>query len=323
MKLYYFFKLLRPVNLVIIAVSMFALRYLILLPLLSIKGIPLIISRFDFSLLVMGTLFIAGAGNIINDYFDIRPDRLNKHHKVIVGKFIKRRVAMSSHVILSTLGFFISAYVAIKYDIPWMLFFQIIAITMLWLYSASFKKSFILGNLIVAFLTACIPLLVISFDIPAFFQSEGFSFPYIEAPYGDFKVVIFFTLVYAGFAFLLNLIREIIKDIADMKGDKEINARTMPLVLGVNATKKVINSLSLFTVLLLVYIQQSFMPDKVTSIYLLVFIVLPLLLGIYKLKNAQKSRQFLKASNYIKITMASGLAYLLLFNYLFTNHFSL
>jgi len=323
MKLYYLFKLLRPVNLVIIAVSMFALRYLILLPLLSIKGIPLIISRFDFSLLVAGTLFIAGAGNIINDYFDIRPDRLNKHHELIVGKYIKRRVAMSSHVILSTLGFFISAYVAIKYKIPWMLFFQIIAITMLWLYSASFKKTFILGNLIVAFLTACIPLLVISFDIPAIFQSEGYSLPYLNAPFGGFKVVIYFTLVYAGFAFLLNLIREIIKDMADMKGDKEINARTMPLELGVNATRKIINSLSLFTILLLIYIQQSFMPDKITSIYLLIFIITPMIIGVYKLKAAKKSTQFLKASNFIKITMAGGLMYLFLFNYLITNHFIL
>jgi len=302
---------------------MFALRYLILIPILSLKGIALVISQFDFSLLVTGTLFIAGAGNIINDYFDIRPDRLNKHHELIVGKFIKRRVAMTSHVMLSTLGFLLSAYVAIKYSIPWMLIFQILAITLLWLYSASFKKAFIIGNIIVAFLTACIPLLVISYDLPVVFKSEGLNFPYLNAPIDDFKVVFFFTLVYAGLAFLLNLLREIIKDMADMKGDKEINARTMPLVMGVIATKKVVNSLSLFTLLLLIFIQQSFMPDKVTSVYLLVFIILPMLIGMYKLKHSTRSKQFLKASNYIKITMASGLLYMFLFNYLLTNHFIL
>jgi 4-hydroxybenzoate polyprenyltransferase len=313
----------RPVNLVIIAVSMFALRYLILTPLLLLKGVPLIISTFDFGILVFGTLLIAGAGNIINDYFDIRPDRLNKHHKVIVGKYIKRRVAMGSHVILSTIGFFLSAYVALKYSIPWMLLFQVLAITLLWFYSASFKKTFILGNLIVAFLTACIPLIVISFDIPAIYEVGNYSFPYFDAPFSNFKVVIVFTFVYAAFAFLLNLIREIVKDMADMRGDKEIDAQTMPLVLGLTTSKKIVNSLSLFTLLLLVYIQQTVQPDRITSIYLLLFIITPLILGIYHLKNAKNSKSFLRVSSYIKFTMAGGLAYLFLFNYLLSNHFIL
>ena len=151
MKVYYFIKLMRPVNLLIIAISMIALRYLILVPILSSTGISLVITDLDFSILILGTLLIAGAGNIINDYFDIRPDRLNKHHKVIVGNYVKRREAMIAHLVFSTFGFLVSAYVAVKYQIAWMLLFQIIAITLLWLYSASFKKSF--GN---QFLHICV-----------------------------------------------------------------------------------------------------------------------------------------------------------------------
>lgn len=311
----------RPVNLLIIAISMIALRYLIFIPLLNDRGISLIITDLDFSLLIIGTLMIAGAGNIINDYFDIKPDRLNKHHKLIVGKHIKRRVAMSSHVFFSTFGFFISAYVAIKYNIAWMLLFQIIAITMLWLYSASFKKSFLLGNLIVAFLTACIPLIVIGFDIPVVFIAEGFSFPYLHAPFKMFNEVFFITISYATFAFLLNLIREIQKDMADMRGDKEINARTMPLVLGVTTTRKIVNLLSLFTILLLVYLQQTFQADKITSLYLLFFIIIPMMIASYKLKSASKAKQFLKVANYTKLAMAGGLGYLVVFYFLNTNHF--
>lgn len=313
----------RPVNLLIIAISMIALRYLILIPVLSDKGINLIITNLDFLLLVFGTMLIAGAGNIINDYFDIKPDRLNKHHHVIVGKHIKRREAMVIHVILSTLGFFLSAYVAIKYSIPWMLLFQVLAITLLWLYSASFKNSFIIGNVIVAFLTACIPLLVICYDIPVIFEVDGFHFPYLNAPYGKFKEVIFITVCYAAFAFLLNLIREIQKDMADIRGDKEIGAKTMPIELGIPKTRKVVSSITLMVILLIIYIQQIYVADKISSFYMLIFIILPLIIGSYKLKNAKKSKQFLKTSNYTKVAMAGGLGYLVVFYLLITYHFIL
>ncbi len=321
MKLYYLIKLMRPVNLLIIAISMLALRYLILEPILSSHSVSLIISHLDFVILILGTLMIAGAGNIINDYFDIRPDRLNKHHTVIVGKNVKRREAIISHAVLSTFGFLLSAYVAIKYHIAWMLIFQIIAITLLWLYSASFKKSFLFGNLIVAFLTACIPLMVLSFDLPVIFKSNGFSFPYFNASFLPFIEVFYIFISYAGFAFLLNLIREIQKDMADMRGDKEINARTMPLVLGIPSTRKFVNFLSLFTILILVYIQQSYMADKLSSLYMLIFIITPMIFSSIKMKNATKSKQYLKAANYTKWAMAGGLGYLLVFYFIFTNHF--
>ena len=107
MKLYYLFKLSRPANLLIIAVTMTALRYLLIKPLLADSGIQLVISHLDFLIILISTVMIAAAGNIINDYFDIKPDRVNKRHKLIVGKHIKRREAMAAHAIFSTVGFFI------------------------------------------------------------------------------------------------------------------------------------------------------------------------------------------------------------------------
>jgi 4-hydroxybenzoate polyprenyltransferase len=323
MKLFYIIKLMRPVNLLIIAISMIALRYLIFMPVLADYGIYLRISHLDFMLLVLGTLLIAGAGNIINDYFDIKPDRLNKHHHVIVGKHVKRREAIVTHVFMSTLGFLLSAYVAIKYGIPWMLLFQVIAITLLWLYSASFKNSFLFGNVIVAFLTACVPLIVISYDLPVIFKAEGFSFPYLSASLHPYKEIIFITLCYAAFAFFLNLIREIQKDMADIRGDKEIGAKTIPIELGIPTSRKIVNSLTLFVILALIYIQQAFVADKISSLYLLIFIVIPLILSAAKLRNAKKSSQFLRASLYTKVAMAGGLGYLILFYFLITNQFFL
>lgn len=322
MKLYYFFKLSRPVNLFIIGLTMVLLRYMIVKPFLLKNNIELVISTFDFCLLVLSTIMIAGAGNIINDYFDIRPDRVNRHHRVIVGKYIERREAMSSHIILSTLGFFVAGYVAHKYHIDWILIFQVMAITLLWFYSASFKKSFIIGNLIVAFLTANIPLMVIGFDLPVLFNQMGYHFPFFNMDISPIIKVIYFTIGYSVFAFLLNLIREIIKDIADMRGDMEIDARTFPIVMGLSVTKRMVNSLTLFTIIALIYVQQVYLPDPYTSVYLLLTVIFPLIISIVSLNKSYKSRQLLKVANKTKWAMAGGLGYLVVFYFFIINNYS-
>jgi 4-hydroxybenzoate polyprenyltransferase len=323
MKLYYFIKLSRPINLLIIALTMLLLRYLIIKPFLFKNNIELVITTIDFALLIVSTLMIAGAGNIINDYFDIRPDRVNKRRRIIVGKYIERREAMIAHVLLSTLGFFVAGYVAHKYHIDWILIFQIMAITLLWFYSASFKKSFIVGNLIVAFLTANIPLIVIGYDLPVLFNKMGYHFPFLNMDIGPIIKVIYFTFGYAAFAFLLNLIREIIKDMGDVRGDMEIDAQTMPITIGKDKTRQVVNSITLFTIIALVYVQQVYLPDPYTSVYLLIAVILPLIVSILLLKKANKARQFLKVANQTKWAMAGGLGYLVVFYFFVINNYSL
>jgi len=321
MKIYYIIKLSRPLNLIIIALTMVLLRYLIEIPVLEKNNIYLVITNFDFALVLISTIFIAAAGNIINDYFDIKPDRLNKHRKVIVGRYITRREAMVSHLVLNTLGFFTAGYVAHKYHIDWVLIFQLMAITLLWFYSGSFKKSFIVGNLIVAFLTANIPLIVIGFDLPALFYTQGFHFPFLHINIKPVLNLIYFTLVYSAFAFLLNLSREMVKDIADIRGDRESNAQTLPISLGIKSTKQIVNSLILFTIILLVYIQQVYLPDRLTSIYLLITVIIPLIISTIKLKNAYKSKHYIKAGNQIKLAMGGGLGYMIVFYFYVINHY--
>jgi 4-hydroxybenzoate polyprenyltransferase len=299
------------------------LRYLIIKPFLLKNNIELVISNFDFGLLILSTLLIAAAGNIINDYFDVRPDRVNRHHRIIVGKYIERREAMFAHVLLSTLGFFIAGYVAHKYHIDWILIFQAMAITLLWFYSASFKKSLIVGNLIVAFLTANIPLMVIGFDLPVLFNQMGYHFPFFNMDVSPLIKVIYFTIGYSVFAFLLNLIREIIKDMADIRGDLEIDSNTLPISMGISTTRRIVSSLILFTIVALIYIQQMYLPDVYTSIYLLLTVVLPLILSALSLKSSIKSRHFLKTANQIKWAMAGGLGYLVVFHYIIINNYAI
>jgi len=299
---------------------MVLLRYLVIIPFLAKSNINLIITSFDFLLLIISTIMIAGAGNIINDYFDIRPDRVNKHREIIVGKYIERREAMLAHITLSTLGFFVAGYIAHKYHVDWIVVFQIMAITLLWFYSASVKKSFLTGNIIVAFLTANIPLMVIGFDLPVLFNEMGYSFPYFKMDINPIINIIYFTLAYSAFAFLLNLIREIVKDMGDVKGDYEIDARTLPIALGIDSTKRIVNSLTLFTIVSLIYVQQLYMPDTYTSLYMLFTIILPLIYSIFLLNRSKKSRHFIKVANNIKWAMAGGLGYLAVFYFFVINN---
>ena len=153
---------------------MFLMRYGIIESLLYAKSLELGLNNHlvlqlsfsDFILLIMATGLITSAGYIINDYFDRKTDMINKPYKVIVGRFIKRRIAMVLHSVFNILGIIAGTYISYKNGLKFMSIIYIIASGILWFYSTNYKKQIIVGNLIVALLTAMIPMLVILYEIP-------------------------------------------------------------------------------------------------------------------------------------------------------------
>jgi 4-hydroxybenzoate polyprenyltransferase len=199
---------------------------------------------FDFFLLVFSTLLIAAAGNIINDYFDVKADKINKPHKVIIGKYIKPRWAIVLHWILNFVAFVIACYLSWRYKTFWYVFIHLLSINSLWFYSMYFKRRFLIGNIIIAGLTALVPILC-GIHFLEFIQSQRDYLSgswMIETPlhtgwaFGAYFNT-FVVLVFAFYAGILNLIREIIKDIEDVKGDLVLRAKTLPIVLGKRKTK--------------------------------------------------------------------------------------
>lgn len=191
------------------------------------------VNRIDMFLLVLSTVMIAAAGNIINDYFDVKADRINKPEKLIITKHIKRRWAIISHWSLNGVAFLIGIYLSVKYDSASFALIHLISINLLWFYSMILKRKVLIGNLAIAFLTSLIPILALIFYTKSRSDISIFS--------SEFVLIHILSV----FAFLQNFAREIIKDIQDMEGDKLIYVRSLPMVIGIAKTRVIITMILL------------------------------------------------------------------------------
>ncbi|MEZ5072563.1 MAG: geranylgeranylglycerol-phosphate geranylgeranyltransferase [Bacteroidales bacterium] len=305
-------RLVRLPNLLIIAATQYAMRYLVMEPLLPSRNFELQFERVPFALLVLATLFIAAAGYIINDYFDTRTDLINKPGKVVVGLRIRRRVAMLLHAALNIIGVGIGVYLSFYVKLPSLSFVFVIATGLLWFYSTHYKRQFLVGNLSVAFLTGLVPLMVVLFEIPLLNAAYGdvmlrynANFNYMAAWVGGFSF----------FAFLTTLIREVVKDAEDFEGDNAYGMKTLPIVLGSGWTKAIVLFLVSVTLGMLVYLLFRHIvfsvdpPDFLSLAYFVVFLILPLLLLSIQIISAKDKKQYRRASLLIKFIMLFGILY--------------
>lgn len=310
-----FLKLIRWRNLIIVILTMVLMRYAIIQPLLSKMSVmpenggdavqmTLRFSLFNFILLVLATVLITAGGYVINDYFDIRTDLINRG-KVIVGTKIPRQQAMMWHLILNFAGVALGFYISWKAGYFMLGTFYLIVSGLLYFYSASYKRQFLIGNIIVALLTAMVPLLVAFYEWPALYRYySGFSG---KPPEIDF--ILYWVGAFALFAFLTTLAREIIKDIEDFEGDVAYGRNTVPVVIGIVPSKVVSVCLVLITIALLYSAWYFFVNDTITLIYISVAIVIPLLFVIYKLIRSFEKQQLHIASTFMKIAMLTGILY--------------
>jgi 4-hydroxybenzoate polyprenyltransferase len=311
-----FFKLIRWQNLIIVALTMVLMRYAIIAPLISKavvilingngKEIPMTIQFpwYDFILLVAATVLLTAGGYVINDYFDIKTDLINKG-KVIVGTKIPRRQAMMWHNILNIAGVAIGFYISWKAGFIMLGALFLMVSGLLYFYSASYKRQFLIGNIIVAILTAMVPLLVVFYEWPAlyrYYRINAVSLP-------ELNFIFYWVGGFSLFAFLTTLIREIIKDIEDFDGDKAYGRNTVPVVIGVLSAKVVSICLIIVTLALLYLTWYFFINDTITLVYLSSLIVLPLLAVIYKVIVSSSRKQLHNASSIMKIVMLTGILY--------------
>ena len=248
-------------------------------------------------MLTLSTVLIAAAGYVINDYFDVRSDLINKPEKVVVGYGIKRRVAMGAHITMNIMGILFGFY-AFYLSGKWQLgFIQLIVAGLLWFYSTNYKKQFITGNIIVAFLAALVVIIVGVYE---------------QGP--NMKILV----SYAGFAFLTTLIREIIKDMEDKKGDNELNCYTIPIVLGISKSKIIVSSINIILILFIAFFQYFLLMESpyIHVLYITVFVQVPLLLLFYLLYLAETSKQFHNISTLIKGVMLTGILAMVLFYFI-------
>lgn len=231
-------RLIRLPILLLIAFIQYAARYFIIEPMLEINGFELIMSSRLFGLLVGATMLIAAGGYAINDYFDVKVDRVNKLKQVIVDRMIKRRIAMALHVVLSLLGMLIAAYVCWHVGLWKLSALFIFAIFTLWHYSTTLQHQVLTGNLAIALMAAFVPLIVGLIEIPL--QNAAHPESVKQLGYSIFNIPAFWLMGLSGCIFLLTLIREISKDVIDLRGDRIFGSRTIPVRFGVRVTKSIL-----------------------------------------------------------------------------------
>jgi 4-hydroxybenzoate polyprenyltransferase len=306
------FNLIRLPNLLIIAVTQFAMRYLIMDPLLPSAGFSLQFDNLHFMLLVFATMSIAAAGYIINDYFDTKADRINKPEKVVVGVSVNRRAAMTLHVIFNLIGIGTGVYLSIHIDLLAVSFIFFLTAGLLWFYSTNYKRQFLVGNITVAFLTALVPLIVVLFEIPMLNREYGNILLQYNS---NFNYIFIWVAGFSIFAFITTLIREIIKDAEDFEGDAAYGMKTLPIVAGTRITRLVLSVLISGTIFLLIFILVKFImfsgddPDFISLVYFGAFLIIPFFILLTLVIVASGKKDYHRASILVKLIMLFGVLY--------------
>ncbi|MBI4931279.1 MAG: geranylgeranylglycerol-phosphate geranylgeranyltransferase [Bacteroidetes bacterium] len=316
-----FLKLIRLPNLVIIAFTQYMIRLCLIEPILRLSGMYLQMSDMEFALLVLATVFISAGGYIINDYFDVRIDNINKPKQLVIDKGVKRRVAMGAHAVMSFLG------VAIGIFLSWRCHILMAGSTLfcasviaLWYYSTSFKYQFLKGNLLVSLFTGITPFMVALFELPKIISHYNNTLAQQQYDFGT--ATTYTILVWVGCygiaAFALSLIREMIKDMEDVEGDMEYGCRTIPIVLGIKKAKMITSALIVLFMAGIGYVMphQYEAKDKISFLYFLILIQLPLLFILLRVFKAKEKKHFHFASVMVKIVMLTGICFLFLLKFI-------
>jgi 4-hydroxybenzoate polyprenyltransferase len=305
-----FLRLVRWPNLVMIAITQ-GLFYFSLVEPLYEKGIHTHFARVHFLLLIIASVLIAAAGYIINDYFDLNIDQVNKPGRIIIDKQIKRRWAIVMHICFSFTAIIISFYIDFNSATFWLGISNIICAFLLFGYSVSLKKKLLWGNVLISALTAWVVMISFLCYYNTFHCSNCDN-DFLELYNNRFIRISF---LYAGFAFVISLIREVVKDLEDIDGDMKYGCRTMPIAWGVPASK-VFTAVWLVVLIGMIGIVQFYVLQFGwiwSTVYCVLLLIIPLLWILRNLFKAQAPKDYHQLSTVIKFVMLAGMLSMIFF----------
>ncbi|NDP28701.1 MAG: UbiA family prenyltransferase [Flavobacterium sp.] len=292
-----YLKLIRYQNLIMLALMQLIFRY----GFLELQNIPLALADWQYILLIVATVFIAAGGYIINNIFDVETDTANKPKNVIVGQYISETKAYNLYTGFTIIGVALGFYLSNVISKPSFASLFIVIAATLYFYATSLKQSLLIGNLIVALLLSFSVIIIGIFDLFPLTNQE--NRPVLGLLFG-------ILLDYAIFAFIINFIREIVKDLQDVNGDSNQGMNTLPIVLGVIKTTKLVFVLSFIPVILtLNYIYSNLFASGLLygTLYGLVFILAPLLYFTIKIWSAKTTQDFHHLSTVLKWILFFGI----------------
>ncbi len=306
------FKIIRWKNLVIISLSQIFIKFFFID--FFIQKDQLLNENFVILLIV--TILIAASGYIVNDIYDYNLDQINKPEKVVLGKFLKSRDAIIIYMMFNFLAIVLSIFLCMKIEQEIYILVFLLIIYCLWLYSKKLKKYKTIGNILIAFFISLSIL-----NVPLFSYKNILS---------DDRFFVFLIIsIFSVLAFLINVKREIIKDIEDIEGDKIHKVKSLPIIFGTKKSKLVtiiigiilmfaISSLITFQILILksdllldvggnqFSNPQIWGANYISIIYMFIILIMFFYVELLIL-NATTKTNFTKASKLLKYLMLLSL----------------
>ena len=299
-----YLKILRPINLGIVALTHLFFYYFLILPSLAKAGIQPQLTGILFPMFILCTLCIVAAGNLINDILDLQTDNVNKPQKTFINKSIPLPKAWIFYGIISIFGFVLATFIGLSIQKLELVFIYPLVTMLLYWYSKIFKHYPVIGNFFVAIFTGFVVWVLLLCEPQLFSNNEG-------AIQNARTILIGFGI----FSFFGNFIRELVKDIEDEEGDKLVGSKTFPVLYGIPKTKKLTTGVILIMLLVLMaWLRKNLdVSDFRANIYFVLFVMAPIGLSIFKLYKAENKRQYGVISRFYKMVLLSGLIYAFIF----------
>ncbi|KFF04684.1 prenyltransferase [Flavobacterium reichenbachii] len=265
------------------------------------QNVPLALADWQYGLLVLSTVFLAAAGYVINNIYDVATDSINKPNDVVVGKGISETTAYNIYIGLNVTGValgFVLSNIILR---PTFASLFILIAALLYFYSTTLKQIMVLGNFVVAALLSISVLIIGIFDIFPATSSENQT---------QMAALFSILLDYALFAFMINFIREIVKDIEDVDGDYNQGMNTLPIAIGKNRAAKIALGFAIISFIVsLLYINTYFFKNNllIVTFYAFAFVLAPLLYFIVKIFTAKSQKDFHHLSTVLKLILLFGI----------------
>ena len=312
--------LVRWQNLLMTAIVLFVMEKWVATPILRAAYFGEQLPWWLLMLLILATVFIAAGGYVINDYFDVKIDAINRPDRLIVTRGVTKPEAMRLFQVLTVVGIVCGLITAacLRSWVTAVIF--VFVPGLLWFYSASYKRQLIIGNLIVAFVAALAPLLTAIANVA-----------WLRHLYGDVNGIDVLSLTtlphdiyvwiggFAAFAFLGTLIREVIKDMQDVMGDRELECHTLPVVLGEPATKGIVTALLLLMAGAIVWLAWWVIPfpngwNSLHARYVVLGLLIPIACELWLIWSARLSSDYRTAQSVMKFVLLMGVLYAFVIN---------
>ena len=303
-------RLVRWSNLLFLLALIWLMENWIAVPILAKLGFGELLPWYILWLIGAGIVLIAAGGYVVNDYFDVKIDRINRPDALIVTRSVSKPTAMRLSISLSVVGAICGIAASGLLRSMTLAIIFVMVPGLLWFYSSSYKRLLIIGNLTIAILAALPPLVVALANVAQLKLLYAAILPYTSLEQDLFAWLGGFAL----FAFLLTWMRGIVKDMQDQMGDRELECHTLPIVWGELWTKIFVTVLMVLTLAIIGHLWWHVLPfdrswTSLSTRYIALGIVTPLCCSLWLLWSAKIPSDYKTCQQVIKFTMLIGMLY--------------